>query len=578
MSKNHLSSEVSPYLLQHKDNPVHWYSWGEEAFLAARKQDKPIFLSIGYSTCYWCHVMEKDSFETEEVASVLNEHFISIKIDREERPDVDAIYMDAVVGLTGHGGWPMSIFLTADLKPFWGGTFFPKDKFIEILLRINEVWKTEKEKVLQASEGISQSLTRILPKVDEPFNRYEVFRTAVQALSKSFDQSYGGFGNAPKFPPSQQIRFLLRYYELHKDAQALKMATDTLNAMAAGGIFDHIGCGFHRYSTDERWLAPHFEKMLYDNALLLPAYVEAFLVTGDENFRLVADQTAKYLLSMQSDEGGFYSAEDAGEVGKEGEFYIWEWKELERIYSSDDLLKLQEVFEISAEGNFEEKNIFALKRGKTWQDRLKVTHLIEKLFEERTKRVKPHLDDKILTSWNGLAISALARASVAMGDKTYIDAAVKAASFINSKLYSEKKLFHRYREGQAGITGLLEDYAYLLDGLVELYQATKDEKWLIWSKELVDSMNAELFDKDRSLYRISDAQELYQPKVEIIDGAMPSGNSVLITPLLFLGHRERVEELLTVYREPLGRYPTAFGRTLYAISFDACLGGVCLPN
>ena len=477
---NQLGNEKSPYLLQHKDNPVNWYAWGPEAFTAATEQEKPIFLSIGYSTCYWCHVMEGECFEDQAVADFLNDNFVNIKVDREERPDVDQIYMDAVVALTGQGGWPMSVFLAPDLKPFWGGTYFPKDQFLQILAALAEAWASEREKVLGQSAEITKVLTRKLEKTEE-FDANEVLKLSFNELETHFDFHDGGFGPAPKFPPSQQIKFLLREYIQSENKHAMLMSVRTLDRMARGGIFDHLGGGFARYSVDAKWLVPHFEKMLYDNALLADVYTEAYELLKQEGnlevasmFESVARETLDYVLrDMKGEGGGFYSAEDAGKVGAEGEFYVFKDDELKDLLSDDEYELAVKLFQVSSEGNFEHNsNILHLTEDTPWADRLSESGkaLREKLFAARAKRTRPHLDDKVLTAWNGMMISALAKGAQAFGESRYLSASVEAASFIESNLLKDGRLLRRYRDGESSIDGFLDDYAFFIEALINLYE------------------------------------------------------------------------------------------------------------
>ncbi|MBI2082608.1 MAG: thioredoxin domain-containing protein [Deltaproteobacteria bacterium] len=519
--QNHLGQEKSPYLLQHKDNPVHWYAWGDEAFAAARAENKPIFLSIGYSTCYWCHMMEKDSFEKQEVADLLNQYFISIKVDREEHPDVDQIYMDAVVGMTGRGGWPMSVFLTPDLKPFFGGTFFWKDQFMELLNRIHSTWSQEPKKIFGAAEEIMRFLEEKNQAGLPGQVNLDLLKSAFHQFEQSFDETHGGFGMAPKFPPSMGISLLLRIHRRTGNQQALQMATKTLDAMAHSGIYDKIGGGFHRYATREDWNEPHYEKMLYDNALLTTTYLEGYQVTQNKLYSEIVGQTLDYVLREMTDpEGGFYSAQDAGEVGKEGEYY----------------------------------------------------HLNK---EERAKHEPPHKDDKILTSWNGLMIAAMAKGYQALGDEKYLKAAQKAARFIEKNLYKNRELLRRYREGEAKLKGTLEDYAFLIHGLLALYESDFDPKWLQWAKELQSQQDKLLWDdKDGGYFMIPEGTELIVRKKEFHDGAIPSGNSIAALNLLRLhdllleqDYRKKADALFSAALSPLSQYPAGHGQLLQALDY-----------
>ncbi len=519
---NRLASEKSPYLLQHKDNPVYWYPWGDEAFEAAKKQNKLIFLSIGYSTCYWCHMMEKDSFELQEVADQLNKDFISIKVDREEHPDVDQIYMDAVIGMTGRGGWPMSVFLTPDLKPVFGGTFFWKAQFLELLSRIGQTWKENPDKILAAGSEVMNYLsqrnrTEAAGKIND-----EPLRSAFHRYKESFDSRHGGFGGAPKFPPSTAISLLLRIHRRSGSEEALRMAIRTLDAMARGGIYDRIGGGFHRYATQDDWNEPHYEKMLYDNALLSWTYLEAFQVTQNKIYAEVVHETLNYVLrEMTHPEGGFYSAQDAGEVGKEGEYY----------------------------------------------------HLNK---EERVRHEPPHKDDKILTSWNGLMIAAMAKGYQALGEERFLKAAQRGVNFIRSHLYKEKTLMRRYRDGDSRYDGTLDDYAFLIHGLLALYESDFDTGWITWARELQAKQDDLFWDPGEGGYFFSEADDktLLIRKKETNDGAIPSGNAIAAINLLKLydltvdpGYQKKADRLLSLLAGEMQRYPTGFPQTLIAIDY-----------
>lgn len=578
MSKNLLGHEKSPYLLQHRDNPVWWYPWGEEAFAAAERENKPIFLSIGYSTCYWCHVMEKDSFEKEDVAAVLNEHFISIKVDREERPDVDQLYMQAVVGLTGHGGWPMSVFLTPQREPFWGGTFFPRAQFLSILKQIHRAWTDERQQIGNSAAAI----TAFLKEQRESAARGQVSgKLLAQALSeygRSFDSTDGGFGQAPKFPPSAQISLLLRIARRTKDATAASMAIRTLERMARGGLYDHIGGGFHRYSTDSEWLVPHFEKMLYDNALLVVSYLEAAQTQGGEAFAGIGESTLDYMIrDLRTKEGAFASAEDAGEVGKEGEFYVWTAQELRERLSPPQFLALSEFFEISETGNFEHgATILRLKEGIPWeQTRVEpISGVLETLRMIRSERPRPHLDDKVLTAWNALAISALAKGHQVLGKKEYLEAAQQTARFIRSALWREGKLLRRYRDGESRFDACLEDYAFLIAALVDLYQSDFDADWLVWARELQHQQDERFWDTSGGGYVFADSKDLIASHKEIIDGALPAGNSVAFLNNLRLYEvfaeptfREHADALAAIYAGAAERFAAAVPKGLQGIDF-----------
>ena len=582
---NHLAKEKSPYLLQHKNNPVNWFAWNEEAFKEAREKNKIIFLSIGYSTCYWCHVMEKQCFEDNEVAEILNKDFINIKVDREERPDVDQVYMDAVVALTGRGGWPMSVFLTPDLKPFWGGTYFPKENFMQILAGIQKAWESEPGKISEQSEGLANALSKSVPSTSSAGLDDDILVAAYENFMRGFDEEDGGFGGAPKFPPSQQVRFLMRFYKRSGSKEALKMFTRTLDRMARGGIYDHLGGGFARYSTDDKWLVPHFEKMLYDNALISEAYIEASVLMKEEGspeasqmFESVAKETLDYVLGdMRDKNGAFHSAEDAGEVGKEGEFYVWTYKELESLLSKEELKRFKELYLISEHGNFEHgTNVLSFAIDKLWgekQDPL-IVHAHRKLLEARNKRERPHLDDKILTAWNGMIINSFAKAYQAFGEEQHLKAAKEAANFLLNNLYKEGRLLRRYRDGEAAIDAFAEDYAYFIEALITLYETSFDSKWLKHAVELQEKQDELFWDKKEGGYFFTTAKEVVVKKKELSDGATPSANSVSLMNLLRLGallpskdFAARAEELASFMSTSIARYPAGYSKSLQAIDF-----------
>jgi len=532
--KNRLAYEKSPYLLQHANNPVDWYPWGEEAFAKAKKEDKPIFLSIGYSTCHWCHVMEHESFENPEIARILNEHFVSIKVDREERPDIDNIYMQAVMMLTGSGGWPMSLFLTFEKMPFVGGTYFPPESkwgqpgFKDILSSINDLWKSDRKKALATGQAITETLeARSTREANStmPLDE-ETLHAAYNYFQQNFDPQYGGFGQSPKFPSSHNLSFLLGYWKRTGEAAALAMVEKTLQDMARGGMYDHLGGGFHRYSTDQYWHVPHFEKMLYDQAILAKTYLEAFQVTGNQVYAKTAREIFDYVLRDMCDtEGGFYSAEDADSLPptgqgtnssrsgqahekKEGAFYVWGYDEIKIILNEEEAEILNFFYGVLAHGNvrqdphdeFGDNNILYIAKDlkKTAHQFQKETSDIqkilnkarEKLFLVRSKRPRPYLDDKILVDWNGLMISSLAFGSRVLNEPRYAQAAEKSTQFILTQLVRDDgRLLHRYRDGEAAILGTIEDYAFFIHGLIDLYripghqpsQIDPQEQQLVWS-------------------------------------------------------------------------------------------------
>ncbi len=579
---NRLVHEKSPYLLQHKDNPVHWYGWGNEAFEASRKENKPIFLSVGYSTCHWCHVMAHQSFEDAEVAQVLNQNFISIKVDREERPDVDDIYMSAVHAMGERGGWPLSMFLTPDLKPFFGGTYWPKENFLNILRHLAKVWKEEPERVRESSDSLVDHLRRQKEQfvTEEVSLSKGVFHDFYEQTLSQFDPVWGGVGRAPKFPHSQQLSMLLRIYHQTKEPQALQMVRLTLEKMARGGIYDHLGFGFSRYSTDEKWLVPHFEKMLYDNALLVVTYLEAYQVTQEEMFRTVAQETLDYLLRvMTHPDGGFYSAEDADSEGEEGKFYVWRLGELREILNSDELDSVMQVLQVTPEGNFEHgTNIFSLSENYSWAEKKspQLQSAMQKLFQVREKRIHPHKDDKILTAWNGLAIRAMALGYQIIGEKKYLEAAHRAASFLQNNLFKDRQLLARYRDGEGRFVARLEDYAYLIQGLIDLYQSDFKPEILKWAVELQEIQNKKFWDNQSGSYYFTDGSDssLLLRTREGMDGALPNANAVSALNLLRLydftfeeNFKEKGSAIIQAYAGLISQYPTAFGQMLIAFDY-----------
>ncbi|GGE06595.1 thioredoxin domain-containing protein [Marinithermofilum abyssi] len=592
---NRLIKEKSPYLLQHAYNPVDWYPWSEAAFEKAKQEDKPIFLSIGYSTCHWCHVMERESFEDDEVAELLNREFISIKVDREERPDVDNIYMTACQALTGQGGWPLTIIMTPDKKPFFAGTYFPKENMynraglMEILERVAHLWKNEREKLLEAGEKVANALQHQLKTAEEGELVPEVMEEALEQFTGSFDHEYGGFGQEPKFPRPHDFLFLLRYWREKEEAKALYMVEKTLDAMHRGGIYDHIGFGFARYSVDRQWLVPHFEKMLYDNALLAYAYLETYQVTRNERYAQVAREIFTYVLrDMTSSEGGFYSAEDADSEGVEGKFYVWTPEEVKEVLGEKDGTLYCDVYDITPEGNFEGKSIpnrihysfeaLASAHGMSEEElEQKLESLRKKLFTAREQRVHPHKDDKILTSWNGLMIAALAKGARVLQEEKYAEAAEKAVDFIQEKLRREDgRLLARYRDGEAAFLGYLDDYAYLTWGLLELYEATFQPAYLreavALSKEMLELFGDET---DGGLFFYGkDGEQLLTRTKEIYDGATPSGNAVAALNLARLARltgdlalRDAAERLMKSFAGSVDRSPMAHTFYLVALHF-----------
>ncbi|ACB84543.1 thioredoxin domain-containing protein [Natranaerobius thermophilus] len=552
---NRLANEKSPYLLQHAHNPVDWFPWSEEAFEKAKKEDKPIFLSIGYSTCHWCHVMEQESFEDHEIAGILNKNFISIKVDREERPDIDAIYMSACQALTGRGGWPLTVFLNHDKNPFYAGTYFPKENRLgmpglkDILEKVSSKWQNDRYELINIGNEITQAVehhffTHAPGNVTE-----ESLHIAFSQLEENFDEEYGGFGSAPKFPSPHNLYFLLRYYHLTGNESALHMVKKTLTSMYRGGIYDHIGYGFCRYSTDKKWLVPHFEKMLYDNALLAIAYLEVYEITRNNFFKEIAQEIFTYVSrELTSPEGGFYSAEDADSEGEEGKFYVFTPQEVIEVLGEVRGQEFCKQYNITANGNFEHGNSIPNLIGKN-PEKDEFQKDLKKLFEYREQREHPFKDDKILTSWNGLMIAALAKGSRVLNDERYLNMAQSSYRFIEKNLITNnQRLLTRYRDGEASIPGFLDDYAYLVWGLIELYNASFEpyylEKALIFNDEMIKLF----WDQDQGgLYLYGhDSETLVSRPKEIDDSALPSGNSVATRNLLELFHltgKTSLEEL-----------------------------------
>jgi len=554
---NRLIHEKSPYLLQHAHNPVDWFPWGAEAFEKAQAEDKPIFLSIGYSTCHWCHVMERESFEDEEVANVLNKNFISIKVDREERPDIDHIYMNICQALTGRGGWPLTIFMTPDKKPFFAGTYFPKNNrmgmqgLLTILDSVYSAWTNDRDTLLKSSDKILNAINErndvLEPDSEEELSE-DILDEAFSEFKYDFDNEFGGFGIAPKFPTPHNLFFLLRYWYKTKDEYALTMVEKTLEYMHKGGIYDHIGFGFSRYSTDQKWLVPHFEKMLYDNALLAIAYLEVYQATKKTEYATIANEILTYVLrDMTSSEGGFYSAEDADSEGEEGKFYVWSIDEVKNVLGDSDGKKYCNYYDITTHGNFEGLNIPNLIKTKIPdEEKTFIEGCRKKLFEHREKRVHPYKDDKILTSWNGLMIAAMAIGGRVLGDERYAKAAEKATDFIFSKLVSDNgRLLARYRDGQSDFFAYVDDYAFLIWGLIELYDTTYKPIYLKRSLKLNDDLIKYFWDETNGglFHYGSDSEQLITRPKEIYDGATPSGNSVSTMNFLRLARLTGQSEL-----------------------------------
>jgi uncharacterized protein YyaL (SSP411 family) len=591
---NRLAAEKSPYLLQHADNPVDWYPWGAEAFARAKAEDKPIFLSIGYSTCHWCHVMEHESFENEGIAELINRDFIPIKVDREERPDVDDVYMTAVQTMTGSGGWPLSLFLTPEGRPFHGGTYYPPDDrhgrpgFPALLAAISDAWKSRRTE-LETSAG------RLVDHLDlaarAPAGGPEVgtapLEKAARALTAEFDPCHGGFGAAPKFPPAMRLELLIRFWIRTGEPKAREMVETTLTKMAAGGLYDHVGGGFHRYSTDARWLVPHFEKMLYDNALLARAYVLASRAFGNADFARIARETLDYVLAQMSPpEGGFFAAQDADSAGEEGTFYVWDRKSIEAAVEAQAAPIVAARYGITEAGNFEHgQTVLSIVRtvpelaGEFGTSEERVEDILResrrRMYEARSRREPPATDTKLLTDWSALAISAFALAARVLGEPRYEEAARRAADRILSRCRVAGDLLHREKDGAAGIPGFASDYAFLVEAMLDLYEATFDPRYFRAAVELANEME-ECFADPRGGYFLSAEGHdhlIVRPR-ELFDGAMPSSNSVAAMNLLRLAtftgdakYRSRAEAIFSAFAGYLDRAPAAFPRLLCALDY-----------
>lgn len=595
---NRLAHEKSPYLLQHAHNPVDWYPWGDEAFAKAQAEDKPIFLSIGYSTCHWCHVMERESFEDEEVADVLNAGFISIKVDREERPDLDHLYMTFCQALTGHGGWPMTMIMNAEKKPFFAGTYFPKQGrmgmpgLLEILKKIEDYWQHDRGKLSETAEELTAFVMGVYAKDKSDSLTPAIPERAYEELATYFDPVYGGFGQAPKFPSPHNLLFLLSYYR-HKIApQALAMVEKTLVQMYKGGIFDHLGFGFARYSTDQKWLVPHFEKMLYDNALLAIAYLDAFQITGKNLYRDVAKKIFSYVSKrMTSAEGAFFSAEDADSEGVEGKYYLWTPAEVEKILGKEAGSAFCRYYDITEKGNFAGSNIPNLigkeieNLGQYTDDAgMSLEKARQKLLAAREKRTPPFMDDKILTGWNALMIAALAIGGRVLKDHAaeYLGAAEKAFAFLRQKLVNgDGRLLARYRDGEAAYPAYLDDYAFLVWALLELYESTRHDEYLAeavsWNERMLALFGGEEEDGKtlRLYFNGEDSEKLIVRPREIYDGALPAGNSVAAWNLLRLAEitgnqnlREKAEQLFFTAGGEIGANPMGYTFMLYGYLWE----------
>ncbi|CAN5634170.1 thioredoxin domain-containing protein [soil metagenome] len=581
---NRLANETSPYLLQHKENPVDWYAWSDEALAASREQDKPILLSIGYSACHWCHVMAHESFENPNVARIMNDLFINIKVDREERPDLDSLYMMSVQMLTGHGGWPMTVFLTPEGKPFYGGTYYPPEDrggmpgFPRVLHGVAEAYHDRRDAVLQSATQLTDHLRGHFERALPPSSLGpDIIVTAAGNLAQHYDRAHGGFGGAPKFPSPMSIEFLFRVFDRKGSDNALQMAEYTLDRMARGGLYDQVGGGFHRYTVDAIWLVPHFEKMLYDNAQLAAVYALAHQITEEPFYRAIAEETLDYVLrEMTSPEGGFYSTQDADTEGEEGKFYAWTPAEINAVLGDEDGALVSGLLGATGTGNFEGSNVLQIVNVEdrmTWRA-ANYDHLRQKLYEARGQRTQPGRDDKVLTSWNGLMLRAFATAAWVLDSEEYANAARANASFIQTHLIRDGKLLHSFKDGEAKINGFLEDYAFLIDGLVELYGATFEIEWLEWAAKLAHTALDEFYDAaTSSFYDTAESAEtlISRPK-DAFDSATPSGNSVICEALTELAHltdderfRSVATGVLETYAAAAAEQPHGFSRLLLAI-------------
>jgi uncharacterized protein YyaL (SSP411 family) len=590
MKPNRLISEKSPYLLQHAYNPVDWYPWGDEAFDKAKQENKPVFLSIGYSTCHWCHVMEKESFEDNEVAALMNDCFISIKVDREERPDIDNIYMAVCQMLTQSGGWPMTIIMIPDKKPFFAGTYIPKNGkygrpgMTELIPRVKELWETRQQDLIKSAEDITFTLTNSEEEIPGKTDS-SILETTFAGFAARYDSAKGGFGNAPKFPTPHNFYFLLNYAKQTGSNEAYNMCLHTLKEMRKGGIYDHLGYGFHRYSTDSQWLVPHFEKMLYDQALISAAYTEAYLASKDELFKQTSEEIIEYVLrDMTSPEGAFYSAEDADSEGVEGKFYTWKQGEIEKILGSDAELFIK-YFNVSENGNWtdpvhgsiDRTNILHITKFDKQEQANKFKEAREKLFQHREHRIHPYKDDKVLTDWNALMISALARAAQAFNNPAYAAAAEKAADFILTRLTgNEGELLHRYRSGEAGLPAHLDDYAFFIMALIDLYETTFEINYLQLALKYTDYTYRHFRDNiTGAFFFTSDNNtELIARRKDLYDGAVPSGNSAMILNLARLSrltgnpaYENDAVKITEAFAANINAAPSAYALALTGMAF-----------
>lgn len=602
LNPNHLINEQSPYLLQHAYNPVDWYPWCNEAFEKAELEDKPVFLSIGYSTCHWCHVMERESFEDIKVAEILNKYFVSIKVDREERGDIDSIYMMVCQLMNGSGGWPLTIFLTPDKKPFFAGTYFPKENrfgrigFIELINSIQNAWINNKNEIISSANELSNSLQQIYSYKSHSVIEENILDKTFEYFDKRFDNEFGGFGSAPKFPSPHNLMFLLRYWKKTENDKSLSMVTKTLQSIYSGGIYDHIGFGLHRYSTDRFWLVPHFEKMLYDQALMIIAYSEAFQVTHNNEFKKAAEEIIHYVLrDLKSDNGSFYSAEDADSEGMEGKFYLWTKEEITTVLNKKEAELFLDIYGVTAEGNFIDEvtktkngfNILHIEKSISQLSKLygkseevicnDINSIRNKLFIHRKKRIHPFKDDKILTDWNALMIAALSIAGRIFNDEYYIQEAINSINFINKNLVTENNiLLHRYRNNKADINGNLDDYAFLIWAAIELYQSTFDMKYVNQAIELTNHTLNHFWDNNSGGFFLTAvySEKLIVRTKEIYDGAIPSGNSVMALNLIRLAritsdnkYEEYVHNLFKTFSGTVKQSPASSSFLLTAFQY-----------
>jgi uncharacterized protein YyaL (SSP411 family) len=591
---NRLIHETSPYLLQHAHNPVDWYAWGDEAFAKARAENKPILLSIGYSACHWCHVMEHESFENEAIAKLMNDNFVNIKVDREERPDLDQIYMNAVQMMTHHGGWPMTVFLTPEGVPYYGGTYFPPEDrynipgFPRVLQSVAEAYRQRPNDVAETAQSVVAELHRLGAATESSeLLAPDLLDAAYAGIIRNYDRTNGGFGGAPKFPPAMTLEFLLQTHYRTKRQEPLEIVSFTCRKMDEGGIYDQLGGGFHRYSTDSRWLVPHFEKMLYDNALLSRLYLHHYQLTGDKLSRSTAEGVLDYVVREMTDkQGGFYSTQDADSEGHEGKFFVWDYDELTALLGEDHAQLFSAYYNVTRDGNFEGKNILNITRsveevasqlGVSASQLSEVLHAARvKLFQVREQRIKPDRDEKILTAWNGLMLASFAEASAILSRRDYQEVAKTNASFILKNLRKDHLLLRTYKDGQAKLNAYLEDYAFLADGLLTLYQTTGELLWLNEALAITNTMIEEFWDDQNGgfFFTGKSHESLIVRNKDFFDNATPSGNSVAADVLLRLAlltdnedYRRRAVTILRLLVDPARRYPSAFGRALCAFDF-----------